>query len=438
MLSILIFIALMLTSGYPLLLRLWPESDKLSRWPLAFLLGSSLITLELFFWIFLFRWPSNYWLLLFFITQIIVLWWWFDCWHFNWWVSIQQLSTSLKSWRRGNILVYFLGLLLLAQIVIGASVAWMKPVVHYDSLTMWTLKPALLLADPAGFFDGSSPHFQGLAGQPNYPWQIPLSVWLQAKINGELDPAYLNYIYYAYFLSALILIYSALKNQGRLKALIITNLLATTPLFFYHSWNAYADLPLAVYALAGLIAWLAYQRGKISPWPALIFWGLAFWVKNEGALFLAVALIILAVQLLQNGQWRKKWQYALMALPVIVWLIWLKLTGLGLAQTSGSLGWHPEVLMAFFSAFWSFTSWNILWYVAPVFLLLYYKEIWRNQAWRLAWLWWVGVLLSFLVVYLFTPAYLYAVEFTAIQRNIIILVPVLFLLIGLEEEKKDE
>lgn len=434
MLSILIFIALMLASGYPLLLKLWPESDSLSRWPLAFLLGSSVITLELFFWIFIGRLPGNYWLVLFFLTQTVVLNWKFSNWHFDRQAFRQGWLEWVSSWQKEKMLVVILGSLLAIQIIIGGMIAWLKPVVHYDSLTMWTLKPALLLADPTGFFDVDSFRYQRVAAQNNYPWQIPLSVWLQAKINGELDFAYLNYIYYAYFLSALILLYSALRSQGRLKALIVTNLLATTPLFFYHAWNAYADLPLSVYALAGLIAWLAYQRRQItSAWPALVFFGLAFWVKNEGALFLAVVLVLLAGQLIRSGDWLKKWYYGLAVIPVLLWLAWLKLTDLSLVHTNGVLGWHPEVFRSFSQALWGFTAWNILWFVAPIFLLIYYKEIWTNKALRMGWLWWFGMLFVLVAIYLFTPTFTFAIEFTAIQRNILLLIPVLWLLLGQNE-----
>lgn len=435
MISVVLYFLIVVALGLPIINRFNRSSFSLSLLiSFAYLIGSSIIGLEYFLAIFVFK-ITNYSIFLWLIpAQALILWAVF----FNT-IKVFKPIKLLVGWNWiEKILLFFLSLI----VCLSMFQSWLKPVIHWDAMTMWSYKAKLAYENPVGFLNPDSSSYWRSTGHANYPWQISFNQVFLSQLVGSFDDAWNNFVFVGFFVAILFILYNGVKiYSNRLMALLMAVLLASTPFVFYHSFNAYADLPLASMGLAGLVFLTLWTKNSESKdlCLALIFWALAFWIKNEGALFLLAGLVVLFIKAIKDKKFKKYLPVLFFGLPVLVWVLYLKFSNLGLKHTTEGSGWgfHPEVFSAFAQNLFLHGSWNIFWYIVVAWIFVYWKKISKNKYLQLILSWWLVMAALFVCIYLFSPSYLYAIDQTAFGRNLLTIVPSLFLIIGLSENNDE-
>lgn len=401
---------------------------------LAYGAGCFLVASQLFVYLFLFRATFNIYWFIFVLA-----------------VEFSLMIAAL--WRRGVIKKINLGaiwpaarslkameliflLLIVLQLVFSLNNALARPTMTYDSLAAWSFKAKALYYEKQISFNKDDSLYLGGGGHPNYPWLLPLVQFWFAEVSGSYDDLASNLVPWMFYLATLLLLYGLIRESGsRLMALAVTWLLASTPLFFYHSFNAYADLPLAFYILAAsgfFYRWLDNNE----QWALLgagVSFGAAYLVKNEAVIFFLAAL-----PLLVSLVWRRRcpWKqaglflitFAAAAAPWLVFQLW---HGLSLQNTPGAgLGFHSKAILPLVDNFFWIGSWNVWWFIVVGVLAIYFKNIYRDSGLSAIWLLLVFTLGGFVAMYIFTEQYLYAVDFTASGRNTLAVLPFSMLVVA--------
>ncbi len=432
--GILIFLLSVLLFGYLTLLRLKLDFGFWANAALSFGLGSGLVTIQLFIWMFLLRQShvAPGFVLLLLIELSVLL-------YFLW------PSLDLKNIGISPIELKGKELALLA-VILAQSAAIMfsaltRPVVTSDSLSMWSLKAKALYYSgkvdflPEGFF------YLGGGGHVNYPWHLPLfELWFY-KCLGSFDDLAANLLPFMYLAFLLALAYAAARKYfSRSVALSFCLLLSTMPLISYHSYNMYADLPLGFFAAAAfflLWEWIN-NRQPSSLLASGLFMGLAWWTKSEGLIYLMAGAIVFV--LVSRRRALKEAKLLLGGLAIILpWLMYLWYNELGISNVEPGLGLHPEVLGTLANTLFVGGNWNIFWYAVVAVLLYALMSSGKSKIWW-AWLYLGLCLGGFAAMYLVTNNFRYALDYTAVARNILASVPlsVLVVIITLGESEKSK
>ena len=182
------------------------------------------------------------------------------------------------------------GLLLALAIATGAMAeAWeANPQGGWDAWSIWNLRARFLAA-------GDLPQRAWspalTASHPEYPLGVSAFVarcWAYAGSTGEAAPAATSYLF---FLALFSIVTGGLAvYRGRSLGLLAGLALLGTPALLHEVIAQYADIPLACY-MAGATMLALLDRPRLAGLLA----GLAAWTKDEGALFLAIFLIAMAV-----------------------------------------------------------------------------------------------------------------------------------------------
>lgn len=436
------YFASLMIPGLCLVWFLRPDQRRFSalNFFLAYGLGSSFIAIILFFYFFIFRGSYSYllfwlvWGLIALLGLLVPL------------PAIKKHSRIVIKWFKPQLtklqsavvaVVFLFSLINIGFLVSDAAV---RPTALYDSLAMWSFKAKVLFYDQAINFDPTQEFYLGGGSHINYPWQIPLlQYWLQVNL-GTYDDLATNWIFVGYFLSLLGLVFCVLrKYAGFFRAVIFSFFLFSSPLVFYHGFNAYADLPLALYitaAIAFFYAWLNDKRSESLNLSA-VFWGLSFWVK-DGAWFLFLPFLLL-LSVYSFKRYLPRWEGLKFLLVTLVvaspWLFFRQFYHLGLSNTSPGLVFKPEILLSFLEAMFVGYSWNLWWFFVLIALFFNFKRIISSVP--LVFLWsFIGLgFLSLILLYLLTFNYQYALDQTALSRTLLSLVGVVFLAVGLSFEQ---
>jgi len=407
------------------------QANLMAKIGLAYVTGSALFALELFIAIFGFGFVPNRFFYCLFVLPIVIV-----------WLIFGLFKKRFFSNNREKLKVFdFLPLTLLAlQVVLVMGLAWVKPVMTVDSVDFWSFKPRVLFYDSSGFLSPDSYDYWAKMSHADYPWQINLLIYGLTIGNGFYDDALNNYIFVGYYLSALLILYGSLTaGLGKTKSLLMTYFLASLPLFFYHSWNAYADLPLATNVLASLsllLLWLESEKAFFLHCALAVFL-LGTQIKFEGIYFLLSAILIVGFKYFYKKDIKMVIFCFWPLLVYSVWQIFIYIYGLKLVPASVPINFefHPDLfLMLLTKLFYWHSSWNILWYVVLLYgisIVIFKRSF--NKKYLVAWLWLFLVAGFFICMYLFTPVYIWAQDDTALSRNILTLIPALFLLIGFNE-----
>ena len=394
---------------------------------LAYGLGCFWVAMQIFIYLFIFHASFN------FIWFSLVL-------------LFEQIIFLLILWRRKIIVKPDLGkiwglfkninlkegiviFLIILQLVFALSNALARPTLTYDSLAAWSFKAKVLFYEKKVNFVKGDWLYLGGGGHINYPWLVPLTQFWFAEVIGDFNDLASNLIYWTFYLASLLLLYGLLRKYcERLWALAGTWMLGSAPLFFYHSSNGYADLPLAFFLLAAMGAFYIWLRGQ--DWRALVLAGaligIAYFVKNEAIIFLIALSGVFVIQLFQkNIRFKQAGAFLLSFIIVSApWLFFQLYYGLGLQNTESSgLGFHPEVISPILRNFFATGSWNIWWFIFFGALFGSLREIYRNRFLRELWLFQLLLIGGFILLYFFTEQYLFALDFTAIGRNTIVILP---------------
>lgn len=330
-----------------------------------------------------------------------------------------------RRWANGSLLF---AVLLALQLTFSLANALARPVLTYDALAIWSSRAKALYTAQAIDFKPQDYFYLGGLWHNNYPWQVPLLEYYLDEVVGYQSDTLINLIFVAYWLAlvGLIAVWSC-RRLGRTLGLGLTALFISLPLVFYHSFNAYADLPLAFYvglAFAWLVDYLRQGRpGQLAV--ALGFLAGACLVKLEGLLYLLAALP--SWWLAARSRQQTWWYWLVVLVLPLPWLLFILSQAWGLANIGGGLGWHPQILPVVLQAVFLANSWNIWWYAWLVCLVIFWSRWWRISFLRYSGLYLILVAGAFAGLYLLTDEYNFVLNNTAFSRNLLTFVPLTFL-----------
>jgi hypothetical protein len=231
----------------------------------------------------------------------------------------------------------------------------------------------------------------------------------------------------------LLTLYHLAKGKlSQLWSLALVLVVAVMPLIFYHSYNFYADLPLAFYLAIIMLVWRRWlvSNSTADLYLVAILSGLSLHVKSEAVFFVATLACLTVIKDFKASSILKSLlPLSLTAILYAPWFIWMKLHHLGLNNVGGGLAWHGEVGGAIVSGAFVAASWQLWFYLLGLVIVMAWSSLVRQQLFIYTALWSLVNLLVFLGLYYFTPAYQYVLDNSALSRNFILLIPLSFALL---------
>jgi hypothetical protein len=312
-----------------------------------------------------------------------------------------EAPTTNPSW-----LTVILIALLLLNIAWVTLVGVARPLTDWDSWVTWGMKARAIFVD-GGLVPGR--YFNPSLSVTNfdYPLLIPLSeAWLYQRI-GRADDQAAVFLFPPFYIALLVVFYSAVRRfASRNASLGFTLLVATTPRLERSASSAFADVPLAFFALVTfvfLLRWMETRRtGDLVV--AGVFGGLIGWTKNEGLLLLALAGLALVAWTIPR-LWRgtePRWPLVLAllsfaglsALAVAPWLayravhhvgsyVFLPLTSALLQANADRLLIAAQAILIRMFAPTYITVWNFVWPLAVITVLLNWRRLRSPMAYGL-------------------------------------------------------
>ncbi len=198
-----------------------------------------------------------------------------------------------------------------------------KPLDNYDGWAIWGMKgKALTLlgwADPSLFANKAA-----TPAHLDYPLLLPSLEAVAARAMGSFDPRLIHLQFLLFAVAGIAALHALLRERVRAWLLWPGLLaLAAAPAFTGQLLTAYADVPLALFIAAGLLAaarWLEDGEPRTLALAA-IFFAAAGLTKNEGLIFVAAAFLGL---LLATGRWRPLLAaLAGVEAALLPWQLWL-------------------------------------------------------------------------------------------------------------------
>jgi hypothetical protein len=439
-LLLILFFLTILAPGYLLLTCLRRPGSRFSPVDifLAYGLGAFFVSIQIFIDLFIFR--LNFSVLYF--SLILAA----ECLAMLIWAIRKKLfigskpeiirQDPLSPGKRA--VLFLLVFFVLSNCLVAVINAAYRPPVFFDSIAMWSFKAKTLVYHQPVDFNPDSYYYLGGGGNLNYPWGVPLAqFWLYSVLGRDNDLA-ANFIFIAYFFSLLgVIFYFSRRFVDLIHSWLAVFLVSSLPLLFFHSFNAYADLPLAFYVLIASVFWLAYLRegGKRNLAFSGIFWAAAAWTKDTAWFFILAVLFVTLIINIREKKFLDFLSYCLsIFLPLAPWLVFA-IVCLRRSVDLAGIGWHPEVLLSFFTSLFKSDSWNILWYVIVFILVISWRKIVRDKALAAGWLLASLALAGIISYYLFTGQYYYAVNQMATSRALLALAPLALFLAVISMKK---
>jgi hypothetical protein len=315
-----------------------------------------------------------------------------------------------------------------------------------DSWEHWSLGAKFLYYERGLALDPASEHFFGagyLKGQ-RYPLHVPLmQVWASICL-GEAHEVYMKVWNSLLFVSMVGLSYCALRRRTAPgTALLAAFFLASVPLLTYHALTAYADLPLSFYALGGLVCFWdvvdARWNGRAGDLSGMLVLtgtcaALCAWTKMEGLFFVAAfsAPVLLFLRR-TNIPLKRGIAYVIpLVLITVPWYAFLYSIGVPVSYGEGKMlgdaierGIHLQVIPMIAEQVLFSANFNIIF---PAFFLLMVLGCRGMVRSGLAYLYAavLAVMVMFLVLYLGTETYRWVMNLTAVNRNILTFVPMMY------------
>jgi hypothetical protein len=339
-----------------------------------------------------------------------------------------------------------LGAWLGAKGVVTVWEALLLPISAWDSWAQWSGGAKFFYLRGGFNLSPADPHFFGWdAGRMllNYPLHVSLAqVWF-ALCLGRFDEVLVKAWAPVTYVAVVALLYRTLRRETTVPvALVFALALASSPLLTFHALEGYADLTLAFYELAAVACFWRVVRngGAVGPGDrgALFLTGcftaLAIWTKQEGVLF-AVALVG------AGGAWlvakrRLEAHWPALVLPpaglLVVWFMFLGALGLpflGRGEVEQTV-WHWEVVPVIARELLLSANFNVVFAVFAVVTAWGFRTITRGEL-KYPYLVLVGVAALLLLVYVATENFRWVMNLTGLDRNVLTLLPIVYLLTGL-------
>lgn len=272
----------------------------------------------------------------------------------------------------------------------------------------------------------------------HYPDGISLIIYPIAMLFDSVKPALLGLTLVAY--GFLVLLVSNRLEKLRaplvLRAFMVI-IFYSTPLLLNHILlPGYADLWMACFILLILLVQLDYNdQPRKGLRLTLIAYALMLpMLKLEGWVWLLIFFFSHSFIMWFNNKQR----WLIFATLCALFILWFSLGGFTLTTPWGPFNVTPSEFNLFNKAyisfgytavteaivnglFWQF-NWSLLWFALP-FLFVYMVFIKHNKAVQVSHLFFSIAFISFLVLFYLTPAAKYAIDYTAVNRILLQLVP---------------
>ena len=437
-LNIFIFFASVIIPGYLIVSIFFKKIlSPLFKVALAYGVGTFFVTIQIFSYLFLakqdfsFRWFS----LIIIIESLVLADLYFKQKHtFGFHQAVETLKSLAGKSNARNIILLSLIILQVGFVLLSS---YSRPTATSDSVAMWTYKAKMIFYEntPELSDINSSSHVYNHP-HANYPWHIPLLQFWLAKNLKSFDDASVNFIFSAYYIATLIILFYFLRRFIATQiSLILVLFLSSMPLFFYHGSNAYVDLVMSYYVLSafGLLI-LFFKKLELKYLLfAATFLSISIFTKTEGILFMITSIIILFKYLPSyNSRISIISKYAGTALLVgLPWELFRYKYNLGVMNEGSNISFHPEILSNVLTSLFETASFNIWYYIFFAVFFANLQSIFKRKFLSLTWLLIALPSAAFLLIYVYTDAHQSALNFTAIIRNILILTPLSVLIVGI-------
>lgn len=214
-----------------------------------------------------------------------------------------------ERWPRPVVLLARVALLLAVALFL-AKVA-LAPLWSWDHFAMWGLKSRRMVVEgrlDLGFL--ALPGFESSA--TFYPVGLPM-LWRLLALGGLPGTALFKVVHALFGLALVAVTRRGVLRLGRCPAMAdaLAALLAASPLLWDTIAVGLAELPLALWATAGLVLALESADENTGAWPAGICLGFLPWIKPEGLSLALIALAAAAV-MVSSGKGRRSRLVALL------------------------------------------------------------------------------------------------------------------------------
>jgi hypothetical protein len=321
-----------------------------------------------------------------------------------------------------------------------------KPVVSVDAFANWSLRAKVFFVDGGLALSKNSAIFAG-GGQTFYPIHIPLLETWVFNVLGIWDDRLVKAIFPLFFISLLIIFYYAIKRiTGFSFAIFSTYLLSTLPMLVHHATIEYSDLIVAIY-LASSVLFLLRSFDENDDgffYLSALLGGIATWTKSEGMPFLMVNFVVIYIFSLIANKDSKflinkvLGYFALAMIFKLPWSlvnivnkipknVWQKIEYNKLFANADRL---PVIFDQFYKKFLFYGNWNIAWFVLLIVLVFSFNKL-KDLKKLLPLTVIVLYLAAFLFLYYLTPSYAWLLDGTTLNRNTLIIMPILIYFISI-------
>jgi hypothetical protein len=341
----------------------------------------------------------------------------------------------------------FSGLILL-RVCFSYFSALIKPIGDVDAFANWSLRAKVFFFSHGLSLGKAHGYFAG-GGQPNYPIGIPLfETWIYTVL-GTWNDLLVKAIFPTFLLALVIIFYYSMRRAySRPLSLFSTYLLTTLPLLIYHSSSSYTDFPLSVYfscSVFFLISYLGSSDRRHLIISALLA-GIGAWTKNEGFYLMVVSAVAFALCIaLQKKDLKtiakEVLTYALIgSVFKISWSLFKIVYGvpkevwqnIEYAKAIENLYRIPVIFERFYKRFFFYGNWNIAWFMFVVmFMIMPLLPIKSSLKIRqiCSFLVCLLCLSAFVLIYYITPNYTWLLDGTTVNRNTLLIMPVVIFFI---------
>ncbi len=345
-----------------------------------------------------------------------------------------------------RVFVIILTAWILAKVLFVLYEGFFLPENTSDSWEHWSSGAKFFFYEKGLALDPANEHFFG-AGYlkvQRYPLNVPLmQVWISLCI-GEANDVYMKAWNALFYIGMVGLMFFAVRRKTRLMtALLAAFFLSTVPLLTYHALIAYADLPLSAYALGAIVSFWniieALKSGRAGNTRGLLvlmgtYAALCVWTKMEGLFFAAAFSAALALYyLVKRISFRQVMAFlAPLVLVSVVWYVFLlsirvpvsygevKLLGETITE-----GIHFQVLPVIAEQILFSANFNLIFLFLFLLIIVGYRKILQSD---LAYLYaaLLSIMVIYLVLYLGTDMYRWVMNLTAVNRNILTIIPMMY------------
>lgn len=312
---------------------------------------------------------------------------------------------------------------------------------HLSSGAKFFFYERSLVLDPASeYFLGRG--YRAFLGYPLNNTLIQL--WISLAV-GSFDEILAKSWSALFFISIVTLIYRAVRKEGGpFKALVAAFFISVVPLLTYHAMDAYSDIILSFYVLAGaLLLWRYFEGGAnvLVILSGLLF-SMAFFTKSEGVVYYFSATLALILFVIFDRR-REIVSILYFLLPGLIylspWLLFNAYYGIGFGHGTGQANagsssgilfessLHFEVIPAFFTELFFSINHGLIFLFLLIFTAVGIKTVFKT---RLVYLYimLLSSIIGFLIIYMATSDFIYALNGVSINRNILTFVPLSYLI----------